>query len=426
MLVPADAAELEALRMRVLPSADMSGPETWAYFVGVEKLDTNAAAFGGCPEWLPHPVAAVLKDDDLFRAEWERMAKTGEPPMLLSEFVAQNMNGYAEQIPMRHFTSGPESMLRKLSNDSSTRHTVGKANVFVSWALNDNPWVILVALRRLIKERDDLDPKTTFFWLCNYCIAQNAARDADGNAGAEVQRLGEVVRTIGHTVMFLNPWDQAGALARAWVLWELYHTAACGAKFDVLVTAAEERRFIDALGEDSGAVANAFAHIDVRNATAHNPDDLAAIMADVERIGADNLNATVFAQLRGWVVGVARQNAEARADAEGAESMGALRAKMHLAIVLANLGESAEARAMYEEVLAGYTAQLGATHARTLHAKTNLGILLQTMAEGAEQNGERAEAAGLYRAAADAWEPRYGKDDVDVVHCRAKARELSA
>ena len=40
----------------------------------------------------------------------------------------------------------------------------------------------------------------------------------NSNAGAEVKRLGEMVRTIGHTVMFLNPWDQAGALARAWVL----------------------------------------------------------------------------------------------------------------------------------------------------------------------------------------------------------------
>ena len=181
--------------------------------------------------------AAVLENDDLFRTEWARMAETRQPPMLLSEFVAQHMNGHAEQIPMRHFTSGTESMLRKLSNDPTTRHMVGEANVFVSWSLSDNPWAILVALRRFIKERG-LDPETTFFWLCNYCIAQNAARDADGNAGVEVKRLGEVVRTIRHTVMFLNPWDQAVALARAWVLWELYHTAACGAKFDVLITAA--------------------------------------------------------------------------------------------------------------------------------------------------------------------------------------------
>ena len=52
VLVPADAAALEALRQRVLPSADLSGPEQWASFVGDEELHTNAAAFGECPEWL--------------------------------------------------------------------------------------------------------------------------------------------------------------------------------------------------------------------------------------------------------------------------------------------------------------------------------------------------------------------------------------
>ena len=36
--------------------------------------------------------------------------------------------------------------------------------------------------------------------------------------------------------------------------------------------------------------------------------------------------------------------------------------------------------------------------------------MLQEIAEAAEQNGERAEAAGLYRAAADMAEPKFGKD----------------
>ena len=107
----------------------------------------------------------------------------------------------------------------------------------------------------------------------------------------------------------------------------------------------------------------------------------------------------------------------------GATHADTLGAKMNQAGLLAKLGESAEARTMLEEVVAGYTAQLGATHARTLKAKGNLA---ESMAIDAEQKGEHAEAAGLYRMAADAWEPEFGKDYVQVVHCRAKARELSA
>ena len=376
--VPINRSELTELLKRLRLASD-SGPGCWAHFSGEEMID-DAAAFGECPNWLPHPVWAVLNDDELFRIEWARMAQTGEPPMLLSEFVAQHMNGYAEQIPMRHFTEGKESMVRKLANDPSTSHMVGRATVFVSWTLGDKPWEILVALRRFVKERD-LDPDKTFFWLCNYCIAQNAARDADGNAGAEVKRLGEMVRTIGHTVMFLNPWDQAGALARAWVLWELYHTAASGAKFDALITEAEARRLVESMRGNTKVVQDAFAHIDVRNATAHNPDDLAAIMAKVDEIGADKLNAIVFAQLRRWVVGVAWEEAEKRAAEEGAESEGAFGGKMTLAILLDNLGERAEARPMYEAVVAGYTAQLGPDHTDTLRAKNNLAILLKALGE---------------------------------------------
>ena len=57
--------------------------------------------------------------------------------------------------------------------------------------------------------------------------------------------------------------------------------------------------------------------------------------------------------------------------------------------------------------------------------KGDLGGLLQQMAKEAEQNGERAEAAALYLRAADLQEPKFGKDNGAVVHCRAKARELS-
>ena len=69
--------------------------------------------------------------------------------------------------------------------------------------------------------------------------------------------------------------------------------------------------------------------------------------------------------------------------------------------------------------------QLGPEHPYVKEDKGNLGSLFHQMAEEAEQNGERAEAAALYSRAAVMYEPQYGKDDVDVVECRAKARELS-
>jgi len=108
----------------------------------------------------------------------------------------------------------------------------------------------------------------------------------------------------------------------------------------------------------------------------------------------------------------------------GAEHPHTLSTKGNLAIVMQEEGDLAGARTLYEAALKAEEAQLGAEHPSTLNTKKNLGILLQTLAKQTEQNGERQEAAVLYGRAADLFEPRYGKDDEVVVHCRAKAREL--
>ena len=66
-----------------------------------------------------------------------------------------------------------------------------------------------------------------------------------------------------------------------------------------------------------------------------------------------------------------------------------LETKNNLANALSDVGEWAEARRLYEEVLAEETAQLGPTHPDTLLTKGNLATLLDEM-------GELAEARRLY------------------------------
>ena len=61
-----------------------------------------------------------------------------------------------------------------------------------------------------------------------------------------------------------------------------------------------------------------------------------------------------------------------------------LATKNNLALLLMQMGERAEARRMYEEVVAGLTAQLGPAHTTTLKSKGNLATLLDEMGEGAE------------------------------------------
>ena len=77
-------------------------------------------------------------------------------------------------------------------------------------------------------------------------------------------------------------------------------------------------------------------------------------------------------------------------DAEklGADHTDALMAKMNLATLLKNQGKTAEAEALYQEVIAGYTEKLGADHTDTLRVKGNLATLLDEQGKTAE-----AEAA---------------------------------
>jgi hypothetical protein len=73
----------------------------------------------------------------------------------------------------------------------------------------------------------------------------------------------------------------------------------------------------------------------------------------------------------------------------GPTHLNTLRFKGNLANLLVKLGQRAEARRLYEEVVAGQTAQLGPANSSTLLTKGNLATLLQ-------ETGESVEARRLY------------------------------
>ena len=74
--------------------------------------------------------------------------------------------------------------------------------MFVSWALGQRVEALADALQRWLADHPERDPARTFFWVCDFCIRQTG-----GDTKADVGRLGDMVRSIGHTVLFLDPWD---------------------------------------------------------------------------------------------------------------------------------------------------------------------------------------------------------------------------
>ena len=74
----------------------------------------------------------------------------------------------------------------------------GAATVFVSWALVSTPRDLLNALEAY-ECKKGLDPASTFYWVCNFCIRQLDGKEED------VPRLGERVAACPRFVMLLEP-----------------------------------------------------------------------------------------------------------------------------------------------------------------------------------------------------------------------------
>eukprot|EP01044_Picomonas_judraskeda_P015387 COSAG03_NODE_2568_length_2635_cov_42.630521_1_plen_196_part_10 len=115
------------------------------------------------------------------------------------------------------------------------------------------------------------------------------------------------------------------------------------------------------------------------------PDDTALIMGAIEQLpgGVMGLNKLAMEQMRRWAFEKVGQMVSARRDDAGRVSqvereLGELR---QLGWFMYRLGEMDAARKLYEEVIEGQTAQLGASHTRTLVTKSNLADLQMEMGE---------------------------------------------
>jgi hypothetical protein len=205
----------------------------------------------------------------------------------------------------------------------------------------------------------------------------------------------EAIKLIGHTVIFLSPWDAPQPLVRAWCMWELHCTVMTHSKFNILLGPAEKQAFRAALLEDSGdTVIGMLSTIDVRNSQAGDPRDLQMILGAVDKIpgGAEFLNYRLVEQLREGFVGL-----EARkwvASLQSADGLLETAKALHVGSVVANLlghqvGHWTEAKTLWQHVVIGNEYLRGPNDLGTLAARSSL-------ARAMEHSGEVLEAKSMY------------------------------
>ena len=230
-----------------------------------------------------------------------------------------------------------------------------------------------------------------FFWYDCFAIDQHECQYPDPAKPKKSSewwssKFVQAIGSIGSTVMMMSPWDAPTPLRRSWYLWELYCTVATGSELSICLGPAEEAALEAALLADPKALLKSFASIDVPNAEAGGREDQERILAAVRALpgGASGLNSLAMERMREFLRQKARAMVSALREAE-VEGGGLVREEgsldMHqLTRLLDQLGDTVDALYLFEEVIEGMTAQLGASHRKPLTTKGNLAGLMTASA----------------------------------------------
>lgn len=155
-------------------------------------------------------------------------------------------------------------------------------------------------------ESENLNPKRTYFWICCLCINQHRVYENKMN-GIVVDFLPSFnycVKSIGHVLAMMSPWDEPVYLTRVWCIFEFFVAHENGCNVSIVMPSREKEKMIEAVG-DVGKLFEALARTKIEDSNATEESDKIKIMKKVEEtIGAKRLNQEVNERLREWIVDV--------------------------------------------------------------------------------------------------------------------------
>ena len=318
--------------------------------------------------------------------------KTGKPKYPENEAV----NGYVQQILMAAWEMQDGLAVCERLQKQGSPH-VGEATHFVSWFLATTIETLLDALANYLEQKG-LREEDTFFWVCDYVIRQTDVK-------TDLAWLGKCVSAVGHTVLLMEPWHAPAPLERAYCITEVYHTQKSGARFDVVMSSAQQAAFEAALVDDFDSIQASLSKVDVRTATCRNEKDTKAILDELEQgVGFVACNTLVIGLLREALVAQARAALERLPAAERGTSA----LINNLGLLLEAMGKLEEARPLFEEAQQARRETLGDRDPSMLASINNLGLLLEAM-------GKLEEARPLFEEAQQARRETLGDRDPSML-----------
>ena len=161
--------------------------------MGVPDHLTLGITIAGMEEWLNSLPSDAL---DQVNSTIEIDEETNKPKFPPNDCI----NGYVNQWHIIAAGKGEGkddnlSHCERLAKHGSPE--VGTADVFVSWFLGTPVETLLDALRRFIRDHQELSEDTKF-WVCDFVIRQKDVK-------SDLDHLGSCVEMIQRTVLLLDP-----------------------------------------------------------------------------------------------------------------------------------------------------------------------------------------------------------------------------
>ena len=211
-------------------------------------------------------------------------------------------------------------------------------------------------------------------------------------------------------VMFMDRWDGAAPLTRAWCVWEIFGVAKAKKPLEIALPESEYDRFIVTLKEEYKTIITKTAAVDVEKARCFNLADLEAIHKAIrEESSFQMLDDIIKTQLRLWVASAGKLQVEKEEQKENP----ALEEIYQLAN-LAGMTYRDQGDLENAELLLRKALRVAEEVSEDRQKDAAVATILSNMAEVFQDKGRLAEAESLMREALQIKQALHGRESAQV------------
>ena len=214
-----------------------------------------------------------------------------------SKWTTSDFNGNIVK-PQTEGTNEPYIELYKNTKDAeSAKPLVASATVFISHAWKyEFVEVVVNVMKQHAQENPD-----AYFWFDLFTNDQNANNDKDADWYSTTFR--ESIKSIGHVLLILSPWNKPKPIKRAWCLFEIAHALReSDVKLEISLPNGEVEDMKVSAGENGHKIMEALSTIKAKEAKAKFDRDRNMIFASIEAFdgGFQKLDEGIKDRLREW------------------------------------------------------------------------------------------------------------------------------